>query len=95
MTTNNSNKKKTDNPNEMFVYETEDGKSVELLPFNRLPAGVFRKSRNNDNEMDIMFSTVEAATDEAGLEVIDTLSIEELGSLFEKWAEASNTSPLG
>lgn len=92
MTTSN---KKTDDPTEMFVYETTGGDSITLLPFGRLPSGVFRKARKNDDEMDVMFSIVEAAADEANLETVDELSLEELGKLFEAWSEAANTDPKG
>lgn len=83
--------KKIDNPNEKFKYETKSGESVELLPFERLPAGVFRKARKSDDEFGVMFDIIEAATDEDGLEVIDSLPLEELGELFEQWSEQAGS----
>lgn len=70
-----------------FVYTTSDGKTVSLLPFDRIPAGVFRKARKS-NEMDMTFSIIEAGADEASLAVIDEMPLPALNDLFTAWSEA-------
>ena len=52
-----------------------------MQPFDRIPAGVFRKARSGD-EMEQTFSLIEAATDEAGLAVVDDLPVGDLEQLF-------------
>jgi hypothetical protein len=72
-----------------FVYTVPGTtKTVSLTPFDRLPAGVFRKARKM-GEMDMTFSLIEAATDEAGLEVVDAMPLPDLNDLFLAWSEAS------
>ena len=73
---------------EPFAWKAPNGKKVVLTPFGRLPAGVFRKARSL-NELEQTFTLIEAGTDEAGLEVIDNLALEDLNLLFEGWAKDS------
>jgi hypothetical protein len=73
---------------DVFVYTAPDGKTVDLVPFDRLPAGVFRKARK-ENEMEMTFALIEAATDEAGLEVLDALPLPALNALFSEWSTAA------
>lgn len=81
----------SDKPTENFVYLVGE-RSVTLRPFDRLPAGVFRKSRNA-NEMEQMFAVVEAGVlDEKDLEVVDEMPVVELGEMFDAWAKHSETS---
>lgn len=72
-----------------YVWTAPDGRPVMLKAFNRIPTGVFRKARLEDDEMRQTFSLLEAATDEAGLAVIDDLPIGDLEKLFAAWTEAS------
>jgi hypothetical protein len=76
-------------PAEPFVWTAPDGKTVTLKPFTSLPVGIFRKARAEGDEMNQTFALLEAATDEAGLEVIDNLQIGDLNTVFEDWAAAS------
>lgn len=73
---------------EPFVWESPDGESVTLTPFNKLPFGLFRKSRNVTDE-ERTYMLIEAATDEAGLAVVDKQPMDEVDGLFEAWAQAS------
>ena len=73
---------------EPFVWTSPDGREVTLKAFSRLPAGVFRKAKSM-SEIESTFALIEAATDEAGLEVIDELPIGDLDQLFEVWSDAS------
>jgi hypothetical protein len=77
---------------EPYTWTAPDGRKVVLKPFKRLPAGVFRKMRDAD-EMAQTFALLEAGTDAAGLAIVDSLAIEDVNDLFEKWAEASGASP--
>jgi hypothetical protein len=74
---------------EPFVWTAPDGKTVTLKPFSKLPVGIFRKARAEGDEMNQTFALLEAATDDAGLEVIDNLPIGDLNTVFEDWAAAS------
>lgn len=74
-----------------YTWTTPDGESVTLVPFDRIPAGVFRRARAMD-EMAMTFELLEHATDPEGLEVIDRLPIGELEELFSAWSEAGGIS---
>lgn len=74
-----------------YVWTAPDGRKVTLKNFDRLPSGVFRKARGL-SEIDSTFALIEAATDDAGLLVIDDLPIGELEHLFAEWTEASGTT---
>lgn len=76
---------------EPYVWTSPDGREVTLKAFDRLPAGIFRKAKNMD-EMEATFALIEAATDEAGLEVVDELPIGDLDQLFDAWSDASEAS---
>ena len=71
-----------------YEWTSPDGRTVTLKPFTKLPTGAFRKARAED-EMGQTFALLEAATDEAGLAVIDELPIDELNEIFEGWSKAS------
>lgn len=73
---------------EPFTWTAPDGGEVVLQPFDRIPSGVFRKARSGD-ELEQTFSLLEAATDEAGLEVVDRLPVGDLEDLFAEWSAAS------
>lgn len=73
---------------EPFVWQSPYGGEVRLTPFNKLPFGLFRKSRNMTDE-DRTFAMLEAATDEAGLQIVDDLPTDEVDELFKSWAAAS------
>ena len=73
---------------EPYIWTAPDGRKVTLQPFDRIPAGVFRKARSGD-ELEQTFSLIEAATDEAGLEVVDDLPVGDLDQLFTAWSEAA------
>lgn len=79
---------KPDNPLESFVHTTDEG-TITLRPFSRVPSGVFRKTRHLDG-MEQMFGLIEASVaDDASLEALDLLPVEELGEVFEAWTEAA------
>jgi hypothetical protein len=73
---------------EPFTWTAPDGGKVTLIPFDRIPAGVFRKARGGD-ELEQTFSLIEAATDEDGLEVVDRLPVGDLENLFADWSAAA------
>lgn len=73
---------------EPYVWTAPDGRKVTLKPFDRIPAGVFRKARTGD-ELEQTFSIIEAATDAAGLEVVDDLPVGDLDQLFNAWSAAA------
>ena len=80
---------KPDNPLEAFTYTADSGAKVNLLPFSRIPSGVFRKTRNLD-EMEQMFALLEAgAVSDDDLEGIDALPVFDLADVFQKWSDAS------
>lgn len=79
---------KPDRPTDVFTYKGESG-DVDLLPFSRIPSGVFRKTRSLD-EMEQMFGLLEAgAVAESDLEALDALPVESLADVFQKWSDAS------
>ena len=71
-----------------YTHKFDDGSTATFKPFTKLPVGAFRKARKDD-EMGQTFALLEAATDEAGLEAIDKLPIDELNDVFEGWTAAS------
>lgn len=73
---------------EPFVWTAPDGREVTLTPFNKLPFGLFRKSRNASDE-ERTYMLLEAATDDAGLAVIDALPMDEVDEVFNGWAKSS------
>lgn len=73
---------------EPFIWTAPDGREVALKPFKKLPFGLFRKSRNVSDE-ERTYMLLEAATDTAGLDVVDELAVDEVDGLFEEWAAAS------
>lgn len=73
---------------EPFVWTAPNGQTVTLKPFKKLPFGLFRKSRDKSDE-ERTYLLIEAATDEAGLAVVDELAMDEVDGLFEDWGEAS------
>ena len=73
---------------EPYTWTAPDGSKVVLQPFDRIPAGVFRKARSGD-ELEQTFSLLEAATDEDGLAVIDKLPVGDLNDMFAEWSAAS------
>lgn len=75
-------------PSEPFTWTAPNGGEVVLQPFDRIPAGVFRKARSGD-ELEQTFSLIEAATDADGLAVVDDLPIGDLEDLFAAWSAAS------
>lgn len=70
----------------MFTWTHPDDESVTItLPeASAVPAGVWRRIRRMD-EMDAMFTLLESVTDADGLAVLDTLTIEQLGTVFKEW----------
>lgn len=70
----------------MFTWTKPDDESVTItLPdASAVPAGVWRRIRRMD-ELDAMFSLLEAVAEPAALEAIDTLTIDQVGSLFQAW----------
>jgi hypothetical protein len=72
----------------VYTHTFADGSTVDLVPFDRLPSGVFRKARQA-NEMEMTFMLIEAATDEAGLAIIDAQPLPSLQSLFADWSTAA------
>lgn len=75
---------------ENFVYTTPDGKTVELLQFDVMPSGVFRRARNLD-EMSATFSLLEAGAVGDSLDVIDALPLPALNDLFAAWTGKAGT----
>lgn len=59
-------------------------KKIELPKFSSLPFGAIRKIRGASEE-DQIFVMFEATADEKNLDVIDTLTIEEVGELVDAW----------
>lgn len=76
----------------MFSYDSPAGK-VELPKFAELPFGVLRKMRKMDED-EVPFFLIEATATESNLEIVDTLSIEQVGELFTAWqADSGITAP--
>lgn len=73
-----------------FEWTTEDGRTVSLVPFDRLPSGVFRKARRG-SELDMTFDLIEAGADEDTLAVLDDLPVPALNELFSAWTDAAGT----
>lgn len=71
-----------------FVWTAPDGRQVTLKQFRKLPFGLFRKSRDKSDE-ERTYMLIEAATDEAGLAVVDELAMDQVDGLFEDWAKSS------
>lgn len=73
---------------EPYIWTSPDGREVKLKSFKKLPFGLFRTSRDKSDE-ERTYLLLEAATDEAGLAVIDELAMDEVDGLFEAWGGAS------
>lgn len=73
---------------EPFVWESPDGDKVTLTQFNKLPFGLFRQSRNVSDE-ERTYMLIEAATNKAGLAIIDKQPMDEIDVIFGEWATAS------
>lgn len=81
-------KQPNDHRESNYTWTAPDGRKVTLKPFTSLPTGVFRKASQMD-DMAQTFALLEAATDEAGLAVLDDVPIGELDKVFEGWSAAS------
>lgn len=73
---------------EPYIWAAPNGDTVTLKPFKKLPFGLFRNSRDKDDD-ERTFMLIEAGTDEAGLKVVDALAMDEADGLFRDWAAAS------
>jgi len=72
----------------MFSFEWQ-GEKYSLLPATHIKAGVFRKVAKMDNELEAMFTLVEAVADGAALEALDEMPLSEFGEVFKAWQEHS------
>lgn len=70
----------------MFEWTTPAGDVVELLPFDTIPSGVFRKARKLDSA-DQIFTLLEAAASEEHLALLDELPGSVIGECFAAWSE--------
>lgn len=70
----------------MFSWPSPAGDDVNVPPFDSIESGVFRKARHL-NEMDMIFTLIEAVADEDALAVLDKLPAADLGSFFSAWSE--------
>jgi len=69
-----------------FVYGGREGT---LLPASMLPAGVYRKISRMENEVDAMFTLIEAAADADTMDIIDSMPLAEFGRVFGDWQKHS------
>lgn len=76
---------------DVFTFEYE-GKDYTLLPASKIKAGVFRKVARMENELEAMFTLVEAVADEDALEVLDEMPLDQFGEVFKAWQEHSGAS---
>ena len=77
------------NPNK-FNY-TFNGKNIELPRFDKLPFGTMRKMRKASEE-EQGFLIFESTADEKTLDIIDTMTIDEIGELLEAWQKDSGVT---
>lgn len=73
---------------EMFKYEFEDGRKVEILPYKRIKAGVMRRNRSG-NASDQAFSILEEVADEKTLEILDDQDQEQMNEFLQAWLKDS------
>lgn len=76
---------------EKFHYKVDDKREIVLPKFNKLPFGVMRKIRNLD-ESEQIFTIFEEAADPKSLKILDTLDMEQIGDLVEKWNKDAGVS---
>lgn len=68
---------------------TFGGKEGSLLPASKLPTGVYRKVARMENEIDAMFTLVEAAADAGTMALLDSMPLGEFGKVFADWQKHS------
>jgi hypothetical protein len=73
---------------ELFEFDW-NGATYSLLPATEIPAGVFRKVARMDNELEAMFTIIEAVADEDALSALDEMPLAEFGEVFKRWQEHS------
>ena len=73
---------------ELFHY-THAGKKFTLPKMKNLKFGVTRKMRKADDDEKV-FMLIESVADDKALEIIDDMTVEELGELMEAWQADSN-----
>ena len=73
---------------ETFHY-THDGKKFTLPKMKNLKFGVTRKMRKADDDEKV-FMLIESVADDKALEIIDDMTVEQLGELMEAWQADSN-----
>lgn len=73
---------------EQFHWTSPDGIEITLPHVSKIKAGVLRKSRKL-NELDFVFTVIEAVADEANLAKIDELGADEINDLFGEWQQAA------
>lgn len=78
---------------EPFVFEWK-GNKYTLLPASEIKAGVFRRVARMDNELEAMFTLVEAVADEAALRALDEMPLADFGKVFQDW-QAHSGAGLG
>lgn len=71
---------------------THEGKKIVLPSFSEIPVGALRKARNATDEMDKSFLIFESVLDEKTLEVLDTLTVKQLGEVIAGWTSGA---PVG
>jgi hypothetical protein len=70
---------------EDFTFEVE-GKTYSLPHASKVKSGVYRRIRNSEG-MEGVYLLVESIATEEVLEVLDELTLEELGDVLNKWQE--------
>lgn len=71
---------------ELMRFETSAG-VLKIKKFS-VSTGFLRKNRK-ESEIELMFLLIEQHSDEAALEIIDALPLEETTELFNEWQEKS------
>lgn len=71
-----------------YVWTAEDGRTVTLTPFKRLPAGVL-EDIDGVSEIKATFMLLRAATSEDDYAIVREQPLEDLEDLSSEWMKAS------
>lgn len=84
---------------ERFHYTTRSGETLDLPRIGNVPAGIWRKIRNETSNLEITFALLEGVCTPEQLEIVDRMPLDEVNGLCAEWqgitspGESSGSSP--
>lgn len=74
-----------------FTWTSPDGVDITLPSMDTLPAGVYRRHRNEE-PASFVFSVLEEMSDEENLAKADEIPLPQIGDLFVAWQKAAGAT---